>query len=89
MCVCVCVCVCVRARARARVMFLMQAWSTTQDPEMMQCCETGESYLAGIHTHDGEEEIQTAIAAEGPARANFRALLLRAIEKLEASALSQ
>jgi hypothetical protein len=31
------------------------------DKELMECCENGTPYLAGMHTHDDEEEVQAAI----------------------------
>jgi len=52
------------------------------DPDMMQCCESGTPYLAGIHTCE-PEELDARIAHESNARVNFRKVLTSCIQILD------
>mmetsp|Transcript_30820 Transcript_30820/g.60299 ORF Transcript_30820/g.60299 Transcript_30820/m.60299 type:complete len:327 (+) Transcript_30820:151-1131(+) len=45
------------------------------DKELMDCCEKGTPYLAGIHSHDDAEEREAAVAAEGVCRKSMRAVV--------------
>lgn len=46
------------------------------DPALMKCCEEGKSYLAGMHSHEDENELKLAIAQETTGQTALRRVML-------------
>mmetsp|Transcript_49241 Transcript_49241/g.76891 ORF Transcript_49241/g.76891 Transcript_49241/m.76891 type:complete len:326 (+) Transcript_49241:35-1012(+) len=57
--------------------------SLPMDVDMMRSCDEGTPYLAGIHSHEDEEELKEAIANESGGRMALRKIVTGLVEALE------